>query len=78
LPFDEKIPDAADVTDENFYDVFGKCFQNNSRFSEKKPVPNIGDANTPMNEVSKFYKFWDNFKTWREFSQYDEYDTEDA
>jgi hypothetical protein len=48
LPFDEKIPDKDDVTDENFYDVFGKCFQNNSRFSTVKPVPNIGDASTPM------------------------------
>lgn len=48
LPFDEKIPDKEDVTDENFYDLFGKCFQNNSRFSEVKPVPNLGDASTPM------------------------------
>lgn len=58
--------------------MFGKCFQNNSRFSEVKPAPNLGDANTPMDQVYRFYKFWDNFKTWREFSQYDEYDVDDA
>lgn len=41
-------------------------------------MPSLGDANTPIEEVLKFYKFWDNFKTWREFSQHDEYDTEEA
>ena len=33
---------------------------------------------TPLEDVKKFYLFWDNFKSWREFAQYDEYDTEDA
>lgn len=78
MPFDEKIPDKEDVTDENFYEVFAKCFQNNSRFSVVKPVPNLGDASTPMAQVDRFYNFWSNFKTWREFSQYDEYDVDDA
>lgn len=78
LPFDEKLPEKEEVTDENFYEVFGKCFQNNSRFSVVKPVPNLGDASTPMDQVDRFYNFWSNFKTWREFSQYDEYDVEDA
>ena len=32
----------------------------------------------PLANVKKFYKFWDNFVTWREFSQYDEYDTIEA
>ena len=31
-----------------------------------------------MDQVHKFYRFWDNFKTWREFSQYNEYDPEEA
>ena len=25
-----------------------------------------------------FYKYWNNFETWREFSQYDEYNLEEA
>ena len=28
--------------------------------------------------MNAFYRFWDNFQTWREFSQYHEYDVEDA
>lgn len=31
-----------------------------------------------MQEVDEFYKFWFNFKSWRDFSQYDEYDVEEA
>jgi DnaJ family protein C protein 2 len=26
-----------------------------------------------MVEVHKFYKFWNDFKSWRDFSQYDEH-----
>lgn len=78
LPFDDTLPKKDDISEVNFYEKFGACFQNNSRFSTIKPIPNIGDKGTPMDQVHKFYRFWDNFKTWREFSQYDEYDVEDA
>ena len=78
LPFDDKIPKAADVTDENFFEVYKKCFSRNARFSTIKPVPELGDFFTSIEDVRKFYNFWDNFKTWREFSQYDEYDVEEA
>jgi len=40
----------------------------NGKFAKVKPVPDIGDENTPIAEVYKFYKYWDQFKTWREFS----------
>jgi len=78
LPFDDVTPKINDFTEETFYKVFGDCFINNARFSTIKPVPTIGDKNTPLDEVKSFYSFWDNFKTWREFSQYAEYDTEEA
>ena len=68
LPFDDNIPNKGDVNDANFYEIFNKVFQNNARFSVIKPVPNIGEADTPLDDVYKFYQFWDNFKTWREFS----------
>jgi DnaJ family protein C protein 2 len=70
LPFDEDIPDVKKdkIDDSNFFDIFGKCFTNNARYSTIKPVPNIGEENTTIEEVQKFYKFWDSFKTWREFS----------
>jgi DnaJ family protein C protein 2 len=47
-------------------------------WAKKKPVPNLGDDKTPIAEVKKFYKFWDNFQSWREFSQYDEYVLDEA
>lgn len=78
LPFDEAIPARSDITDANFYEKFVSVFNNNARFSVKKPVPSLGDNKTSMDDVRKFYSFWNNFKTWREFSQYDEYDTEEA
>ena len=78
LPFDDKIPAAAKVTDENFYELYGACFELNSRFSDIKPIPTLGDKDTPMDEVEKFYKFWDDFKSWREFTQHDEHDPNDA
>ena len=78
LPFDEKIPEEGTFTDENFFEVFTKCFNLNSRWSTKQPTPNFGNEHMPLANAKKFYKFWDNFVTWREFSQYDEYDTAEA
>jgi len=79
MPFDDELPKMANVfKDADFYELFGKCFTNNARFSSIKPVPNIGDATSDIADVKKFYQFWDGFKTWREFSQFDEYNTEEA
>lgn len=78
LPFNDSIPKQEDISDETFYDLFDEVFKRNARFAKKKPVPNIGNPETPLAEVNKFYKYWDNFDTWREFSQYDEYNLEEA
>lgn len=80
LPFDDNIPteESKLVNDDNFYDTFEPVFKNNARFAVKKPVPNIGDSTTPLDQVYKFYKYWDNFATWREFSQFDEYNPSEA
>ena len=79
LPFDDEVPsDSDDITDEDFYSRFEPVFKNNSMWSKKKPAPNLGDDDTPLDEVKRFYKFWSNFDTWREFSQYDEYDPTEA
>lgn len=48
LPFDESIPDADDVTPENFYKLFTKAFDNNARFSVHKVFLKLGDENTPI------------------------------
>lgn len=34
--------------------------------------------NTKIEDVLKFYKFWDNFQSWRDFSHFNEYDIREA
>ncbi|AQL05599.1 DnaJ domain [Zea mays] len=50
----------------------------NRRWSVMQPIPSLGDHTTPIEDVDKFYNFWYNFKSWREFSDDDEYDLEQA
>ena len=45
---------------------------------KKKPVPKIGDLETPLEKVKKFYKFWSNFQSWRDFTVEGEYNIEEA
>lgn len=77
LPFDEGIPDGL-ADGEDFFEVFRPVFQRNARWSNKRPVPELGDASTKMQQVRKFYDFWFSFSTWREFAQDDEFDLADA
>ena len=75
LDFDDSIPSAKDIkSDTDFYIKFGVCFLRNSRFAEVRPVPELGNADTPIEDVRKFYSYWDFFKSWREFTQFDEHD----
>ena len=78
LPFDDEIPEEKNVTDKNFYATFDEVFKRNSKFSNIKPTPDLGNKETDIESVRNFYTFWDNFDTWREFSQHDEHNTEDA
>ena len=58
LPFDDKIPKESDlVDDETFFELFKKCFATNAKFAVVKPVPDMGDMNTPIADVYKFYKY---------------------
>ena len=60
LPFDDTIPQQGDdIDDKNFYEVFEPVFVRTSRFSKHKPVPDLGSEECPIDEVLKFYKFWD-------------------
>eukprot|EP01035_Chromulina_nebulosa_P018460 gene18460-24169_t len=74
LPFDDSVPtepflDKKIKKDSNkFYSILDPVFKRNARFAVKKPVPSIGDASTPMSEVAKFYDYWINFESWRDFT----------
>jgi DnaJ family protein C protein 2 len=73
---DDNLPTSCEES--KFYETFAPAVERMARWSARKPVPMLGDENTPYNEVEKFYRFWHQFKSWREFPQDDEYDLEDA
>jgi len=51
-----------------FYEYFSPYFEKFSVYSNKKPVPSFGDDSTNDNKVLKFYKFWESFNSWRDFT----------
>lgn len=72
--FDDSLPSTS--TPNQFYKTFGPAFQRNARWSSLSPVPILGDEKTPIAQVEKFYDFWYQFKSWREFPHPDEEDIE--
>jgi DnaJ family protein C protein 2 len=77
--FDDKTPDEnKSYDDKTFFKSFGPVFLKNSIWSKKKPIPKIGDMNTPLNKVRIFYQFWFSFDSWRDFAVDGEYNLEDA
>ncbi len=60
--FDDKIPSPTDLKklkqDKDFFRLFGPIFLKNSIWSTRKPVPKVGDMNTDLKKVKRFYKFW--------------------
>ena len=76
--FDETIPDDEEVDEKEFFLSFGPTFMKNAIWSKRKPIPKIGDMNTPIEKVKKFYKFWYAFTSWRDYEVKDEYNLEEA
>jgi len=76
--FDDTVPTAADAAAGGFLETFGPVFERNSRWSERGGTPLLGDEESADEEVAKFYNFWFDFRSWRDFADADEYDLEDA
>ena len=72
--FDDAIPDEdAKFNEKNFFKKLGPYFIKNSIWSKNKPIPKLGDMSTPMSKIQKFYQFWYNFDSWRDFAVEGEY-----
>lgn len=73
--FDDGLPSASAI-EKDYYGTFKKYFDLNARWCEKKRVPAFSDDAATRDEVDRFYNFWYNFESWREFSYLDEEDKE--
>jgi len=74
--FDETIPEDKKLSERDFFLNYGPVFMKNAIWSKRKPIPKIGDMNTPIEKVKRFYKFWFNFVSWRDFTAEGEYNLE--
>jgi len=74
--FDDYIPQKNIKESAQFFKTYGRWFYLNSQWSNKTPVPLLGDMFTPRSDVDSFYDFWYNYDSWREYSYLDEEEKE--
>lgn len=78
LPFDDQLPSEKEITPANFFEVCRPAFQKESQWAARKPVPQMGDMDEPIEQVRQFYRYWGNFESWRDYSNAGEYNLEEA
>ncbi|KAJ2766942.1 Zuotin, partial [Coemansia nantahalensis] len=66
------IPSAKAKGD--FFAAYGPVFEREARFSNKTPVPQLGDDGSARADVEAFYEFWYGFDSWRSFEYKDKED----
>lgn len=69
---DVEPPTKKETQKGNFYKLWGKVFDSEARFSNKQPVPRLGNEKSTKEDVEEFYNFWYNFDSWRTFEYLDE------
>ncbi|KAJ2721721.1 hypothetical protein GGI07_003777 [Coemansia sp. Benny D115] len=68
---DDIPPPHLDGTDSDFFALYRPVFEREGRFSKKQPVPQLGDMDTPRDQVEGFYAFWSSLDSWRTFEYLD-------
>jgi len=77
--FDDDVPEVLKKEkQDDFIKKFCPAFDTNTRWSVKTPVPKLGAMDSNREDVDRFYSFWYDFDSWREYSYLDEEDKEKA
>lgn len=74
--FDDDVPSVNNKNKERFFEAFGPVFERNARWSTRRHVPLLGKPDDTRQKVNRFYDYWYDFDSWREFSYLDEEEKE--